>query len=208
MAKTLYSADPRYNAKYTGTKKRVYARKEVVVSGGTFNSPQILKLSGFNIPLVVDLPGVGPNLQDNNEIGVIARASTDKSPACTFGFGGDPDPRLEAWQHGTGPYATGPLDALMFKTSRAAYGERDFFMWDNPSTFRGFWPSNTVNQLTFDPPSTIGFPEQNYTPKSVWGQSYFDQATLATSLILTSDFLKRMATRIWLLWPRVLSLGG
>jgi choline dehydrogenase len=181
VGKSLYSADPRYNAKDTGTKKRVYARKEVVVSGGTFNSPQLLKLSGigpmtelakFNIPLVVDLPRVGTNLQDNYEIGVIARASTDlpnKSPACTFGFGGGPDPCLEAWQHGTGPYATGPLDALMFKTSKAAYGERDLFLWGNPGAFRGFWPSDTVNQLPFDPPSTIGFSMAKMHPQNRLG---------------------------------------
>ncbi|GIY76537.1 glucose dehydrogenase [Caerostris darwini] len=52
---------------------KVYSRKEVIVSGGTINSPQILMLSGigpknhlnnFGIPLIADLP-VGDNLQDH-----------------------------------------------------------------------------------------------------------------------------------------------
>ena len=52
---------------------RVEADREVIVSGGTFNSPQILKLSGigpadelreFGIQPVLDLP-VGKNLQDH-----------------------------------------------------------------------------------------------------------------------------------------------
>jgi choline dehydrogenase len=61
----------------TGT---ALARKEVIISAGTFNTPQLLKLSGIGpadelhklgIPLVVDLPGVGQNLQDRYENGVI-----------------------------------------------------------------------------------------------------------------------------------------
>ncbi|XP_074605752.1 glucose dehydrogenase [FAD, quinone]-like [Brevipalpus obovatus] len=51
----------------------VYARKEVILSGGAINSPQLLMLSGIGpaehlrdlgIPLVSDLP-VGENLQDH-----------------------------------------------------------------------------------------------------------------------------------------------
>ncbi|KAL8707042.1 MAG: hypothetical protein Q9225_007858, partial [Loekoesia sp. 1 TL-2023] len=49
-------------------------RKEVILSTGTFQSPQLLMLSGigpaatlakFNIALRIDLPGVGSNLQDH-----------------------------------------------------------------------------------------------------------------------------------------------
>ncbi|KAF7586144.1 hypothetical protein BBP40_009399 [Aspergillus hancockii] len=50
------------------------ATREVIVCGGTFNSPQLLELSGIGaaallekhqIPLVLDRPGVGENLQDH-----------------------------------------------------------------------------------------------------------------------------------------------
>jgi choline dehydrogenase len=52
------------------------AAREVIVSGGPINSPQLLKLSGIGpaaelaalgIPVVHDLPGVGENLQDHLE---------------------------------------------------------------------------------------------------------------------------------------------
>lgn len=53
---------------------RVYARKEIVVSGGAVNSPQLLLLSGvgpkedlspLGINVVHDLPGVGRNLHNH-----------------------------------------------------------------------------------------------------------------------------------------------
>jgi choline dehydrogenase len=54
----------------------VLARREVILSGGPINSPQLLKLSGVGpaaelashgISVVHDLPGVGENLQDHLE---------------------------------------------------------------------------------------------------------------------------------------------
>jgi choline dehydrogenase len=80
----MYSADPRYNASISGSTIQAYARKEVILAGGVFNTPQILKLSGigpkdelsqFDIPVLVDIPGVGHNMQDNNEFGLTADAS-------------------------------------------------------------------------------------------------------------------------------------
>ncbi|MDH3314864.1 MAG: GMC family oxidoreductase N-terminal domain-containing protein [Gammaproteobacteria bacterium] len=50
------------------------ARQAVIVAGGSFNSPQLLQLSGigpasllqgFGVRVVADLPGVGMNLQDH-----------------------------------------------------------------------------------------------------------------------------------------------
>ena len=55
----------------------VYAGKEVIMSGGPINNPQLLMLSGigpadhlaeFDLELRHDLPGVGQNLQDHLEI--------------------------------------------------------------------------------------------------------------------------------------------
>jgi choline dehydrogenase len=61
---------------------RARARREVIVSGGTFNSPKILQLSGLGpaellgqvgIPVVGDLPGVGENLQNHFRASVVYR---------------------------------------------------------------------------------------------------------------------------------------
>jgi choline dehydrogenase-like flavoprotein len=54
--------------------KEVRARREVILAGGAFGSPQVLQLSGIGageelkqlgIPVVNELPGVGKNLQDH-----------------------------------------------------------------------------------------------------------------------------------------------
>jgi choline dehydrogenase len=59
-----------------GAEQLVRARREIIVSGGPVNSPQLLKLSGIGagaelarhgIGVVHELPGVGENLQDHLE---------------------------------------------------------------------------------------------------------------------------------------------
>ncbi|MFO1435872.1 MAG: choline dehydrogenase [Gammaproteobacteria bacterium] len=60
-----------------GTLMQARARREVILSGGPINSPQLLMLSGIGpgahlseigVPLAHDLPGVGQNLQDHLEM--------------------------------------------------------------------------------------------------------------------------------------------
>ncbi|MDX2034551.1 MAG: choline dehydrogenase [Blastocatellia bacterium] len=62
-----------------GREQQATASREVLLSGGAINSPQILMLSGIgpadhlrsrDISVVADLPGVGQNLQDHPLIGV------------------------------------------------------------------------------------------------------------------------------------------
>lgn len=57
-----------------GQIQQIQAKQEIILSGGAINSPQLLMLSGIgpanhletlNIPVVVNLPGVGQNLQDH-----------------------------------------------------------------------------------------------------------------------------------------------
>ena len=67
-----------------GTLRTARARKEIVVSGGAFNSPQLLQLSGVGpaellrkhgIDVVLDAPGVGHDLQDHLQVRVVMRCS-------------------------------------------------------------------------------------------------------------------------------------
>ncbi|KAL2848834.1 hypothetical protein BJY01DRAFT_246210 [Aspergillus pseudoustus] len=62
------------------------ARKEVVLSAGAFQSPQLLMVSGvgpkqtlqrYGIPVIKDLPGVGQNLWDHTIFGVVHRVGVE-----------------------------------------------------------------------------------------------------------------------------------
>lgn len=65
-----------------GMKRQVFADQEVILSGGAFNSPQLLQLSGIGDPSHLEaigvktehaLPGVGRNLQDHIGCGLKVR---------------------------------------------------------------------------------------------------------------------------------------
>jgi choline dehydrogenase len=67
-----------------GALKTARARKEILISGGAFNSPQLLQLSGVGpaellrkhgIDVVLDSPGVGHDLQDHLQVRVVMRCS-------------------------------------------------------------------------------------------------------------------------------------
>ncbi|KAH6629493.1 hypothetical protein C7974DRAFT_359296 [Boeremia exigua] len=171
--KSVYQGDERHTASNTGTRRQVYAKNEVIISGGAFSTPQLLLLSGIgpsadlkalNIPVVVNSPGVGQRMQDHNEIGVIGQGAEvfnfDAAPGfprsqCTYGAPGDPC--YELWLQGQGPYAEPPANSqfLFLKTNHSITGERDIGMFSGPFGFRGFWPV-TANQSWHDPPTTWG----------------------------------------------------
>jgi choline dehydrogenase len=67
-----------------GTLRTARARKEILVSGGAYNSPQLLQLSGVGpadllrthgINVVLDAPGVGHDLQDHLQVRMVMRCS-------------------------------------------------------------------------------------------------------------------------------------
>jgi choline dehydrogenase len=66
------------------TTRIAYANAEVIVAGGTFNSPQLLQLSGlgpaallqsFGINVIADMPGVGAELQDHLQVRIQYRCT-------------------------------------------------------------------------------------------------------------------------------------
>ncbi len=101
-----------------GARETVTARREIVLSGGVVNSPQLLMLSGIGpadelrrhgIAVVRDMPGVGQNLQDH----LLTRVQyACRAPITLHGLR-RPDRAvmavLRAWLFGTGPGASFPV---------------------------------------------------------------------------------------------------
>ena len=67
-----------------GSLRTARARKEILVCSGTYNSPQLLQLSGVGpaellrkhgIDVVLDAPGVGHDLQDHLQVRVVMRCT-------------------------------------------------------------------------------------------------------------------------------------
>jgi choline dehydrogenase len=152
----LYRADLRAPASgpELRPRQRLLASREVILAAGAFNSPQLLKLSGvgprnelasFGIPVNVDLPGVGENLQDRYEVGVVTRMTSDFAvlKGCSLAPpqpGEAPDPCYAAWLQGRGIYTTNGTVLGIAHRSSAARSEADLFIFGLPGLFRGYYP--------------------------------------------------------------------
>jgi choline dehydrogenase len=163
----LYRADP--NAAPSGPepapRQQLRAAREVILAAGAFNSPQLLKLSGigprdelarFGIPSLVDLPGVGRNLQDRYEATVVTRMRADFPllGACRFGVpdaGRRVDPCHAEWLRGGGAYATNGTVLGLIRRSAPARERADLFLFGIPGYFRGYFPgySQAVREKGF-----------------------------------------------------------
>ncbi|KAI9662910.1 MAG: hypothetical protein M1821_007957 [Bathelium mastoideum] len=151
----LYRASPLSGG--TGTPGAVNATKEVIISGGTYNTVQLLKLSGlgpqselssFNIPVVSDLPGLGTNMQDRYEIPVNVKHPNNFAilNGCTFD-GKAHDECLTKWEDNPyilaqkGAYATNGLAATMaVRSDYASDSDIDLYIFGGPVDFTGYFP--------------------------------------------------------------------
>jgi choline dehydrogenase len=137
-------------ARTSGEIHTVQARREVIVAGGAFNSPQLLMLSGIGpkavlqslgIASLVDLPGVGQNLQDRYEIGVVNRMAIPVWPSlrdATFRRG---DPPWRQWQRrGHGMYGSNGAGLCVAAKSDERTAQPDLFLMSVLAPFKGYYP--------------------------------------------------------------------
>ena len=151
----LYQADAQYRPEESGTLRRARASREVILAGGAFNTPQLLQLSGIGpadllerhgIPVRVDLPGVGANLQDRYEVTVVLRmnkpfSSFENATLKPPGPGAGPDPQLTQWvDGGKGVYTTNGAVMSFIKRSRPELPDPDLFLFGLVTDFRGYYP--------------------------------------------------------------------
>ncbi len=145
----LYGADPAAGSASSGTLHRVHARREVILSGGAFNSPQLLMLSGIGpakelqrsaIDVRVDLAGVGRNLQDRYEISVVNRLLKPWSALAGAKF--EPgDPLYREWfDDRSGMYCSNGAAIAVVQRSGSKKREPDLFLMALVSKFSGYFP--------------------------------------------------------------------
>jgi choline dehydrogenase len=139
-------ADP---SRAAGEKRQAFAARETILCGGAFNTPQLLMLSGVGaknelarhgIPVRVELPGVGRNLQDRYEISVVNRMREDWKAMAGAKFDKS-DPQYAEWAaRKSGVYATNGGALVVIKKSQPAQPVPDLFCVALLAKFKGYFP--------------------------------------------------------------------
>lgn len=123
------------------------ARREVILAGGAFNTPQLLLLSGIGprrelerhgLPVKVDLPGVGENLQDRYEVSVVTEMKEDFSFLKDAEFNNS-DRYYRQWRQGKGLYTTNGSLISFSKRSSEGLTDPDLFIFGMAGDFRGYY---------------------------------------------------------------------
>jgi choline dehydrogenase len=155
----LYRAAARPHGE-AGDEKYVAASREVILAGGAFNTPQLLMLSGIGHPqhlaehgiaMVKDLPGVGRNLQDRYEIGVVNRVQPSWEALRGATYSAD-DRQFRMWRWWrTGAYTSNGLMFSVMFPSRTDREHPDLFCFFLLADFRGYYPgySERVKKLNY-----------------------------------------------------------
>jgi len=132
-----------------GEEREVRARREVILCGGAFNTPQLLMLSGIGpaahlgelgIDVRVDLPGVGANLQDRYEVALTHRMRHPWRVLEGATFARD-DPLWRRWNASrAGMYASNGAAIALIGRSAPERPEPDLFFMALLARFEGYRP--------------------------------------------------------------------
>jgi choline dehydrogenase len=146
----LYAASP-HPSENPGEARNIYASKEVILAGGAFNTPQLLMLSGIGprkalvdhgIDVLVELPGVGKNLQDRYEVAVVNRMNFPEWHVYNGVNFSTEDPQFRQWEeYRSGIYTTNGSVLSVFKRSSTSEGPPDLFCMALLTNFRGYYPN-------------------------------------------------------------------
>jgi choline dehydrogenase len=145
----LYGAHRR-PAAAAGPVHQVFAAREVILSGGAFNTPQLLMLSGIGpkadlekhgISVRAELAGVGQNLQDRYEVAVVNRMNFVEWESLAGATFTSSDVQYHEWSSKRqGIYsANGGIVSVIARSSPAA-PMPDLFLYALVGRFQGYFP--------------------------------------------------------------------
>jgi choline dehydrogenase-like flavoprotein len=146
----LYRASPRARSE-PGETRTVMARREVILAGGAFNTPQLLMLSGIGprdhlvdrgVEVKVDLPGVGRNLQDRYEVGVVNKMVNEWECQRGARYDKNHDPIFDEWRDRKGGMyvSNGAAIALTYRSQKTLH-DPDIFVMALVTRFSGYFPT-------------------------------------------------------------------
>ncbi len=170
----LYSAHKLSNNSHIAQEKFYQAQKEVIISAGAFNSPQLLMMSGIapadqfekynrkgvlkGEPKLV-LDGVGRNLKDRYEVSVVTELdrNLDLLKDCQFAQSYEHlgrDKCLRDWANyktrEKSVYATnGILASIKMKSSTHKKNSSDVILFGVPGYFTGYYPKYSKDTLRY-----------------------------------------------------------
>jgi choline dehydrogenase len=144
--------------------RRVFADAEVILCGGTYNSAQLLMLSGFGhadelrsfgIPVRADLPGVGANLSEHVRAGLQFATREPVSFLRELRADRIAVSLLRWWLFGTGPMATQVSSCNVVIRTQPGLRQPDVQLMCNPVRMDAkiWWPfmgSGQAHLLTSD----------------------------------------------------------
>lgn len=147
--KRLYGAHPG-PSDAPGETRQVFAAREVILAGGTFNTPQLLMLSGIGpravldtcgVPVRVELDGVGRNLQDRYEVAVVNRMSFAAWKVLEGATFTREDSQYQDWaNYREGVYdSNGAMISVVARSGPAAFSP-DLFLYSVLGRFEGYFP--------------------------------------------------------------------
>jgi choline dehydrogenase len=144
----LYAAHPGASTAAADTRV-IKARREVILAGGAFNTPQLLMLSGIGDPDVltrhgiktrVPLTGVGRNLQDRYEVPVVNRMAKPWEMLQQATYTAN-DPLYRQWSDGRkGVYVSNGSLLCVIQRSTVGKPVPDLFCYALLADFRGYKP--------------------------------------------------------------------
>jgi choline dehydrogenase len=127
-----------------GARVTVHARREVILSAGAVNSPQLLELSGvgntallrrFEIPVIVDAPAVGEGLQDHLAVSYFYRSRVPTLNNQLAPWYGKVWAALRYAAGRRGPLAMSVNQAGAFLRSRPELTRANLHIYFNPASY-------------------------------------------------------------------------